>query len=61
MQNENTVAVTIDDLFDSIKKIDTPDSKVQAKRKLFAQRDDNDVLEINTGMMIFFAILVIII
>ncbi|CAI6371768.1 unnamed protein product [Macrosiphum euphorbiae] len=43
-------AVTIaDDSLSSIKKKDAPDSKVQVKRKLFAQSDDDDVLEKNAG------------
>lgn len=55
-------AVTIaDDSLSSIKKKDAPDSKVQVKRKLFAQSDDDDVLEKNAGMMILFTILIIII
>jgi len=41
VQNENTAAVTIDGSLNSIKKVDTPDSKVQVKRKLFAQSNDN--------------------
>ncbi|KAE9534035.1 hypothetical protein AGLY_008771 [Aphis glycines] len=42
VQDRNTAAVTIDNLFNSIKKKDTPGSKVQVKRKLFAISDDDD-------------------
>lgn len=51
MQDRNTAVVTIDNLFNSNKKKDTPDSKVQVKRKLFTISDD--VLKKNAGMMYY--------
>ncbi|KAL4084068.1 hypothetical protein QTP88_029384 [Uroleucon formosanum] len=46
---DGAVVTIADDLLNFIKIKDTPDSKVQVKRKLFAQGDYDDVLEKNAG------------